>query len=213
MTMFDIALRGWKDGLVDPISRGVPPFITPTRITLVAFVCGLLSCLLAMVPGYGKMAVGFWLLNRSLDCLDGSVARVRNCATQLGGFLDLLSDFIVYSLLPIAIARGQSGEAVQVDWTALAMLEASFHVNNFVLFYLAAVAADKRDGELTSVTMKPALIEGFESGLLFTMMLVWPAQISLWAKVMAVGVAFGTLQRVWTIIPVLTRLDSLMKSD
>jgi phosphatidylglycerophosphate synthase len=210
--MFDIVLRRWKDGLVEPVSRGVPASITPTHVTLAAFWCGLLSCWLATVGGYGKLALAFWLLNRLLDCLDGSLARVRDCATQLGGFLDLLSDFIVYSLLPIAIARGQVG-VVQVDWTAVAMLEASFHVNNFVLFYLAAVAAGKRDGELTSVTMMPALIEGFESGLLFTMMLVWPAQISLWSKVMAVGVAFGTLQRVWTIIPVLTRLDSPTKSD
>jgi phosphatidylglycerophosphate synthase len=210
--MFDIPLRGWKDRLVDPISRAVPAVITPTQITLAAFVCGLLSCSLANMHGYETMALAFWLLNRALDCLDGSVARARNSATQLGGFLDLLSDFIVYSLLPIAIARGQAG-VVQVDWTALAMLEASFHVNNFVLFYVAAVAAGKRDGELTSVTMKPALVEGFESGLLFTMMLVWPAQINRWARVMAVGVVVGTVQRVWTIVPVLTRLDSSTKSD
>jgi phosphatidylglycerophosphate synthase len=210
--MFDIALRGWKDRLAVPISRGVPAFITPARITLAAFVCGLLSCFLASMPGYGTMALAFWLLNRFLDCLDGSLARARKCATQLGGFLDLLSDFIVYSFLPIAIARGQP-RAVQVDWTALALLEASFHVNNFVLFYIAAVAADRKDGELTSVTMKPALIEGFESGVLFTMMLVWPAQINLWSRVMAFGVVVGTVQRVWAIIPVLTRLDSPTKSE
>jgi hypothetical protein len=57
---------------------------------------------------------------------------------------------------------------------ALTLLEASFHVNNFVLFYSAAVAANRKDIELTSVTMRPALIEGFESGLIFTPMLVWP---------------------------------------
>lgn len=210
--MFDITLRGWKDGLVAPISRGVPLSITPGQITLAAFVCGLLSCLLAMMPGFETMALAFWLLNRFLDCLDGSIARVRNCATQLGGFLDLLSDFIVYSLLPIAIARGQS-KFVLVDWTALALLEASFHVNNFVLFYVAAVAADKMDEELTSVTMKPALIEGFESGLLFTMMLIWPARINMWSLVMAIGVAFGTVQRVWTTIPVLNRVDLPTKAE
>jgi phosphatidylglycerophosphate synthase len=210
--MFDITLRGWKDGLVDPISRGVPRSITPGQITLAAFVCGTMSCLLATTPGYGNAALIFWLLNRFLDCLDGSLARATNSATQLGGFLDLLSDFIIYSLLPIAIARGQS-QFIPIDWTALALLEASFHVNNFVLFYIAAVAADKKDGELTSVTMKPGLIEGFESGTLFTMMLIWPARISIWSWLMAVGVAFGTAQRVWTLIPVLKRLDFATKSE
>lgn len=210
--MFDISLRGWKDGVVDPISRRVPRFITPGQITFAAFVCGSVSCLTAMSPGNEKIALIFWFLNRFLDCLDGSLARARNCATHLGGFLDLLSDFIVYSLLPIAIARGQS-QSIQVDWTALALLEASFHVNNFVLFYIAAVAADKKDGELTSVTMKPALIEGFESGLLFTMMLIWPARINAWCRVMAMGVALGTIQRIWRLIPILKRLDSPSKLE
>lgn len=204
--MFDISLRGWKDGAVDPISRSLPTSITPGQITFTAFICGLLSCVFAMNAGYGKMALVFWSLNRLLDCLDGSVARVRNSATQLGGFLDLLCDFIVYSLLPIAIGRGQS-QFSSIDWTALAILEGSFHVNNFVLFYIAAVAADKKDGELTSVTMKPALIEGFESGALFTLMLIWPAHISTWAWVMVLGVTIGTAQRVWTLIPILNRLD------
>ncbi len=210
--MFDISLRGWKDGVVDPISQGLPRFLTPGQITFIAFVCGLIACLLAMKPGYEKMALIFWLLNRFLDCLDGSLARTRDCATQLGGFFDLLSDFMVYSLLPIAIARGQS-RFIQVDWTALALLEASFHVNNFVLFYIGAVAADKKDGELTSVTMKPALIEGFESGLLLTMMLLWPARVNLWSRVMAIGVGIGTSQRVWMLIPVLKRLDARKRSE
>lgn len=210
--MFDIALRGWKDGTIDPISRKLPPSITPSQITFVAFLCGLISCLLAANSSYAGMALFFWSLNRFLDCLDGSVARTKNCATQLGGFLDLLSDFIIYSLLPIAIARGQS-DLIIVDWTALASLEATFHVNNFVLFYVAAVAADKKDGELTSVTMKPALIEGFESGMLFTMMLIWPARINMWCWVMAIGVTGGTAQRLWTLIPLLKRLDSPTRSN
>jgi phosphatidylglycerophosphate synthase len=209
--MFDIALRGWKDGIADPVSRGIPHFVTPGHITFAAFACGLISCFLAISPDHIRLAVVFWLLNRALDCLDGAVARTRKQATQLGGFLDLLGDFIIYSLLPVAIARGQSG-SIQIDWTALALLEASFHVNNFVLFYIAAVAANKKDGELTSVTMKPAMIEGFESGLLFTMMLIWPAWINMWCWVMTTSVAVGTAQRVWVLIPLLRRLDAKMKS-
>ena len=208
--MFDIALRGWKDVVVDPISRGVPTFITPGLITFVAFASGLLSCFCALTSIYNRAALVLWLLNRLLDCLDGSLARARNQATQLGGFLDLLNDFIIYSLLPIAIARGQA-DFISIDWTSLALLEASFHINNFVLFYVAAVAADKKDGELTSVTMKPALIEGFEAGVLFTMMLIWPAWINVWCWVMAVSVAIGTAQRVRTVIPVIKQLDAVPK--
>jgi phosphatidylglycerophosphate synthase len=208
--MFDIALRGLKDGAIDPISRGVPRFITPGHITFAAFICGILACVMVLYPRYPATSLIFWLMNRFLDCLDGSLARSRNCATQLGGFLDLLGDFIVYSFLPIAIARGQS-EFVLVDWTALALLEASFHINNFVLFYVAAVAAEKKSGELTSVTMKPTLVEGFESGFLFTMMLIWPVWINVWCWVMAIGVVVGTAHRVWSLTPILKRLDVRMK--
>lgn len=210
--MFDITLRSWKDGLADPISRNLPQVITPTWITFAAFMCGVISCLCAVTPGYGRMATVLWLSNRFFDCLDGSLARARNSATQLGGFLDLLADFIIYSLLPIAIARGQS-HLILVDWTALALLQATFHINNFVLFYMAAVAADKKDGELTSVTMKPGLIEGLESGVLFTIMLIWPAQINMWSWVMAIGVTSSTAQRIWILIPILKRLDAPTRSE
>jgi phosphatidylglycerophosphate synthase len=209
--MFDIRLRGLKDGVFDPVSQLIPSFITPSHITLAAFSCGLVSCSLAVIPsphltGTMWLPLCFWLLNRFLDCLDGSLARSRSCATKLGGFWDLLGDLTIYSLLPISIARGHS-DLVTVDWTAVALLEATFHINNFVLFYIAAVAAGKEDSELTSVTMKPALIEGFESGLQFTAMLVWPTRINLWCWTLAAGVVIGTVQRVWTLVPILGRLD------
>jgi phosphatidylglycerophosphate synthase len=54
-------------------------------------------------PIYKPTRVYLWLANCFLDYFDGSLARSRNAATDLGGFIDLCSDFIVYSLLPIVI--------------------------------------------------------------------------------------------------------------
>lgn len=51
-------------------------------------------------------SITFWLLNRALDCLDGALARHRNLQSELGGFLDLLGDFIVYALIPICVVGG-----------------------------------------------------------------------------------------------------------
>jgi phosphatidylglycerophosphate synthase len=208
--MLDIMLRRWKDRLVDPVARAVPAVVTPGHITLVALLCGLLACLAAMSSAYKQMGIHLWLLNRILDCLDGSLARSRNAATDLGGFLDLLSDFIIYSLLPIAVCLGQ--DTASVDWKALALLEASFHVNNFILFYSAAVAAKRRDDELTSVTMRPALVEGFESGVIFTVMLIWPMHINLWMWVMSFGVAIGICQRVLAVTSILSQMDRNRKA-
>ena len=206
--MFDNALRGWKDSIADPVTQMMPKSITPGHITLCAFVCGMVSCLLATIPDQKGLTLTFWALNRLLDCLDGSLARSRNVATELGGFLDLLGDFIVYSCLPIAIALGQPNSADPfLSFPAVAVLEASFHINNFVLFYIAAVAAKRSDSELTSITMTPALVEGFEAGLFFTLMIVWPSIIWELSYAMSLAVMMSIVQRVLTLVPILESLD------
>ena len=206
--MFDIALRRLKDEVAAPICRSIPSYISPGLLTLFAFFSGLAACYAAARSNDWVYPVSLWLLNRLLDCLDGSLARDRGAVTELGGFLDLLSDFIVYSLLPISVAFGRDRLEAERDWRAVAVLEASFHINNFVLFYVAAVASKRGDKELTSVTMRPALVEGFESGVLFTAMLIWPDRIASISWAMAAAVFFGIAQRVAGLIPILRRLDT-----
>ena len=214
--MFDIALRPLKDGLFDPCCKYVPVFVTPLHITALAFVFGLLSCYFVSVTHANHtISLLFWALNRSFDCLDGALARHRGVASDLGGFLDLLSDFIIYSVLPISIANGSSPEASSSTWISVAVLEASFHINNFILFYVAAIAektsqlegrGDVSKGkkkELTSVMMRPAFIEGMESGLIFTAMLAYPRAIHALSWTMAVLVAVGIVQRTVFVIKVL----------
>ena len=206
--MFDIPLRQWKDELANPLVCRLPEWITPGKITLAALNAGLIACLLASFPMYRRWALGLWALNRLLDCFDGSLARSRGAATELGGFFDLLGDFIVYSLLPIFIGIGQERlTATSIGWVSIATLEVSFHINNFILFYVAAVASKRKDGELTSVTMTPALVEGFEAGLCFTIMLIFPGMITLWSWLMSLAVGIGIVQRVLILMPVLQRLD------
>lgn len=40
---------------------------------------------------------------RVLDGLDGVVARQRNKQTDFGGYLDIVLDFTVYSIIPVAL--------------------------------------------------------------------------------------------------------------
>ena len=244
--MFDLPLRPLKDTLFTPLCAYIPFSIKPLHITLLAFISGLISCYIlafssptSLQPSTSlyqpkhantTLPLLFWLLNRALDCLDGALARHRGTVSELGGFLDLLGDFIVYSLLPIAIAYGSSvgGEGI---WLAVAILEATFHVNNFVLFYVAALVEkagaelkgqkadsygkredggkgedgekgdkERRRKELTSVSMRPAVIEGFESGVIFTLMVMFPRWIEWLNWMMAGLVAVGIGQRtVWVV--------------
>ena len=121
----------------------------------------------------------------------------------------MLGDFIVYSMLPIAIAHGSDDR--NATWRAVAVLEATFHVNNFILFYVAAVGEKLRakgaeeSNELTSVMMRPAVIEGMESGLLFTLMLAFPESIKAWSWLMAGLVTIGIVQRTAWVVRALGR--------
>ena len=201
--MFDTQLRPLKDGVFDPCCRFLPLFITPLQITIAAFLAGQLSCLFATQQRV-ILSLTFWAMNRILDCLDGALARYRETASDLGGFLDLLADFILYSLIPIAVAHGT--ESISATWRGVAVLESTFHVNNFILFYVAAVAEKRRatsakaSKELTSVIMQPALIEGMESAVIFTLMLAFPSRICALSWTMASLVTVGILQRAFWVI-------------
>ncbi|KAL8764545.1 MAG: hypothetical protein Q9209_007976 [Squamulea sp. 1 TL-2023] len=214
--MFDNTLRPLKDGIFDPCCRYLPAFVTPLHITGIAFVFGLLSCYSALTVHADKISpLLFWALNRSLDCLDGALARYRGTTSDLGGFLDLLADFIIYSLIPIAVAQASTSNAESSVWPSVAVLEATFHINNFILFYVAAVAekVSKTQGsgnpkkakqeELTSVMMRPALVEGMESGLIFTAMLAFPNLLQTLSWSMSTLVAVGILQRTFWVIKAL----------
>ncbi|KAL8724241.1 MAG: hypothetical protein Q9166_008058 [cf. Caloplaca sp. 2 TL-2023] len=162
-----------------------------------------MSCIFATKQEVG-LSLAFWALNRLLDSLDGALARHRKIASDLGGFLDLLGDFIVYSLLPIATTKGY--DDTSATWRAVAILEATFHVNNFILFYVAAVAeksqakSAKESKELTSLMMRPALIEGLESAMIFTLMLAFPTSICTLSWTMAVLVSVGIVQRTFWVV-------------
>ncbi|RMY65342.1 hypothetical protein D0864_12121 [Hortaea werneckii] len=225
--MLDITLRPLKDKVFDPLCSLIPQSITPGQLTSAAFITGLLSCA-AVAQQAPYTAVSLWLLNRALDCLDGAIARQRNQSTDLGGFLDLLGDFVIYSLIPICCALGGGTDELTVSqtqrlWAAVACSEASFHVNNFVLFYIAAITekqkaanavsdkkskttgtGEKRVKELTSLSMKPALVEGAESGLIFTVMLVKSEWTQILCWMLTGGVAIGTAQRAF-----ISRMDDV----
>ncbi|KIW12283.1 hypothetical protein PV08_09560 [Exophiala spinifera] len=205
--MFDIQLRKVKDRTFRPAVQFVPEVVTPGHLTFAAFIAGLGACMCAMAtdPRMSTWAVYLWLINRILDCLDGAVARTRNQTSDAGGFLDLLSDFIVYSLMPISVAcgetrRGLAPENMSSLWLSISLLEATFHINNFILFYLAALSSQKTNDELTAVTMKPALVEGFESGIFFTLMLAFPSLLHYLTWTMAAGVCIGIASRTWLIL-------------
>lgn len=197
--MLDRTLRPAKDALLEPVVAHVPAPVTPVSLTVAAALVGIGAAVAAAV-GMFWLAVVLWLVSRVLDGLDGAVARRRGATSDLGGYLDMLLDVVVYAAVPIGIAVGVGGVAV---WIACAVALATFYVNVLSWSYLSALlerrgrGAESR-GELTRVTMPRGLVEGAETLVLFTVALAVPqwAAVVLW--VMAAGVAVSAVQRaVW----------------
>lgn len=196
----DRYLRPSKDVVLDSLSRRLPN-VPPTAITLTAFAVGLAACVVSWHGHYG-WGLGLWLLNRTLDGLDGSIARQHTKQSDLGGYLDILLDFVIYALLPLALVLSAPS---QTRLVALACLLASFYINAGSWMYLAAIlekrhALQQQARELTSITMPRGLIEGAETILFYCLFLLFPQQLEHLFIFMAVLVTITALQRVvWAV--------------
>ncbi len=193
--MFDHLLRGLKDRLLMPLAmlfRGVAPNV----LTLTAFVFGITAAIAAW-QGVWLAGLLLWALNRITDGLDGTVARVAERQTDFGGYLDILLDFIVYAAIPVAFAI-QSADRNVLVWTAV--LEATFFVNACSWMYLSAVlekraSGARATGELTTVTMPPALVAGFETVVFFALFYLFPTHLVTLFGTMSVLVGINVIQR------------------
>ncbi len=191
--MLDQWLRETKDAVFRPLIRGPLRTTPPERVTRAAFVAGL-ACALCAASGFYRAALALWGVNRLLDGLDGTMARVQKSQSDWGGYQDILLDHVVYALVPLGIAFAQAQPSVMA---ACALLQASYFVNTISWCYLAALLEKRQAGaasrgESTSITMPSALIEGTETVLFFSLFLLCPAWsgplFSLKAGLVLVGV-------------------------
>ena len=95
--MFDSRLRAVAGRSLDRVgadlaARGV----SAAAVTLAGFAAGGRG-VLALAVQHDGAALALILVNRALDGLDGAVAR-HHGATDFGGFLDIVSDFLLLLL-------------------------------------------------------------------------------------------------------------------
>jgi phosphatidylglycerophosphate synthase len=195
--MIDKALREPKESLLSPLVRGPLRQLHPNAVTIAAAVIGLAAAGAAWQGAY-LLALGLWALNRVLDGLDGTMARLTGRQSDLGAYLDIVLDHLVYVAIPLGLALAA---ATPGAYLALALLLASFYINGASWMYLAALL-EKRNagaaarGELTTVTMPGGLVEGAETVVLFTLFLLLPGALVPLFGLMALLVLLTALQRV-----------------
>jgi phosphatidylglycerophosphate synthase len=139
----------------------------------------------------------FWLglalilISRSLDALDGAVARL-SAPTDRGGFLDIALDMLFYASIPLAFAWADPSR----NALAAATLLAAF-IGTGTSFLAYAVMVEKRGGAVTpskSFHFLGGLTEATETLLFFAAMCLWPQHFGLLAYVFAClcGVTIAT---------------------
>lgn len=197
--MMDRALRQVKEALLLPVAKRLEDRVHPSTITLLAGVAGALAAL-AGLQGNNLLGLGLWWLNRTLDGLDGTVARVSGRQSDWGAYLDIVLDFFVYTVIPFALVMRQpSIEGLVV----VAFVFGMFYINAGAYLYLAALLerreqGAKQRGELTSVTMPGGIIEGTEAVIFFSLFFLLPDWFIVLLSLLGLLVAVSAIQRlVW----------------
>lgn len=184
--MLDARLRRLIDPPLDRLGAALDGGrFTPNAITLQGLAVGLLVPVALAYDAYG-LALALILVNRLLDGLDGALAR-RQGPTDLGGFLDIVCDFIFYAAVPFGFALADPA----ANGVAAAFLIFSF-VGTGSSFLAFAVMAAKR-GFSTEVRGRKSiyylggLTEGTETILAFALACLFPGHFPL------IAVVFGAL--------------------
>ncbi len=193
--MLDSRIRPLIDPISNLIGRGLSNLgVTANMVTAAGGFVGLCA-FIALCGQYYDVALGLIILNRIFDGLDGAVARHQGI-TDLGGYLDIVVDFIFYALMPLGFAVGQPDYAL-----AAAVLIVSF-VGTGTSFLAFAVLAEKRGME-TDIRGKKSLYylggltEGFETIAVLLAMCIWPDYFVLMAYVFSVLCWITTATRVY----------------
>ncbi|MFT6984810.1 MAG: phosphatidylglycerophosphate synthase [Psychromonas sp.] len=108
------------------------------QVSVIGFLLGVMA-LPSIAFEYYYFGLGFIILNRVFDGIDGAVARIQGI-TDSGGFLDISLDFLFYSMLPFAfVMANPAANAVAGAFLIFAFIGTG---TSFLAF---AVMASKRN--------------------------------------------------------------------
>lgn len=169
--------------------------VTANKMTFWSFVVGMLA-IPAIALNWYPLALALILINRIGDGLDGALARITG-ATDAGGFLDIVLDFIFYSGVIFAFALADPA----VNGLAAAALIFSF-VGTGSSFLAYAIMAERR--KLVNIVYPHkgfyylgGLAEGTETILFFVTICLFPSLFPVLAWCFAGLCLLTTITRVW----------------
>jgi phosphatidylglycerophosphate synthase len=201
--MLDARLRKLIDPPLDGAGRRLAQLgVTANSVTWTGFLVGCGAWALLALGSYG-WALALILLNRLADGLDGAVAR-HGRVSDLGGYLDIVLDFLFYSGVVFFFAVGRPEEA----------LPAAFLIFSFVgtgASFLAFAAVAAKRGITTaargekSIYYLGGLTEGSETIALFVAICLFPQHFAWFAWI------FGALCWLTTTVRIAMAVDNFRR--
>ena len=191
--MFDVALRR----LVGPALIRVAGWVSGARISANALTisgAGLgLGAAFCIAQSHFAAALVFIVLSRIFDGLDGAIARI-NGPTELGGYLDILCDYVFYLSVPVAFAWIDPANQMPA-----LILVASFTLTAVSFLAFAAIAGRQpTDGGKhgpKAFIYSTGLMEGGETIAFFVLFCLFPAFFPTLAIVFAALCLLTVMQR------------------
>jgi len=196
--MIDNAFRAWIPRYAGPLLEGVLALyarlgLTPNHVTVLGFVLAILASF-AVAAGLGWVALGLWWVSRVADGTDGIHARRTGQATAFGAYLDIVLDMAAYGAMVLGFAWAVPSLVAQ--WTAMLFL--------YVLCITSALALGAQEERLAhrprddrGLRLGAGLAEGGETGIAYSIFLVFPEQLALtttaWVIVLALTVVLRTV--------------------
>lgn len=194
--MLDRHLRPLIDPPLDRLAARVARWVGADAVTVGGFAMGLLA-MAAIMAGAYHWGLGLLLINRLADGLDGAVARRRGI-TDLGGYLDIVLDFIIYSGVVFAFAVADPA----ANALAAAFLIFSFMGTGASFLAFAVMAAKHRlespEQGRKSLYYLGGLAEGTETIVVLALMSIVPGHFSLLAWVFGIVCWVTTVARIGT---------------
>ena len=145
--------------------------LSPNQVTVGGFVLGV-GAIAAVAAGWYLIGLILLLGNRVADGVDGALAR-RVGLTDLGGYLDIVLDFIVYAGVGFAFAVAQPDHAIAAAFLIFSFMGTG---SSFLAFAIFA-AKRKLDGEPATAKgfyYLGGITEGTETILFFVVVLLSP---------------------------------------
>jgi phosphatidylglycerophosphate synthase len=190
-------IDGYARNLLPSLTRGLIAFyrwtgVTPNQLTVVGFVIAVAAAYLVS-QGFAWSAIAVWWLGRLIDGTDGILARATGKTSDFGGYLDITLDMAAYSLMVLGFYVWQP--QFVLGWMITLIL--------YILAITSALSlgalerARGMDGDNRSLKLAAGLAEGGETGIAYTLMLLWPRFIHALLTVWIAVLLFTFIARTW----------------